>query len=101
MAKVIRTNESKNVTIYRANKLDVNGNPRHIVHFLDFITDEEQEKLDVLQEYELAAAKIKKNGGGWRRYNCKEFGGGFITQGDYCNGRETEAEVLKIRAIRM
>lgn len=97
MAYTIRHNNDNGITIYRAEKCDVNGNPRHIVHFLDFLTDEERDTLDVLQGHARAHEKIKKYGYGWRKYSCREFGGGFITQGDYCGGRETEAEVLNIR----
>ena len=94
MAKVIYSDEE--VTIYRAEKYDINGNPRHIVHFMDFLTEEEN-KGDILQRYEYTAQKIKRCGGGWRRYNCREFGGGFITQGDYNNGKTTAKYVKEIK----
>ena len=97
MARAIFRDEQNNIVVYRADKLDVNDNSRHIVHFLDFLTEEEQKENDVLQGYALAHKKIKKYGYGWRKYTCREFGGGFITQGDYAEGKGTASEVLNIR----
>lgn len=72
--------EYKGITFYRATKLDINGNPRIIVHFLDFLKPEES-RLNHLEKYELARKRAKKCG--FRVYNAKDFGGGFIIQGDY------------------
>lgn len=98
MAHQIYYNEHENVTIYNSDRPDNCGNPRNIVHFADFLTDEEYDALNVLSAYELVAKKIKKFARlTWRRYNCREFGGGFICQGDYCDGHKTAEDVLRIR----
>lgn len=97
MAHKIFTSEA--VTVYRLNRNDVNGNPRCCVHFLDFLTEEEK-KLPVLEAYELAIKKARKHGArSWRRYSCREFGGGLTCQYDYCNGHEIAADVRHIQSI--
>ena len=66
-----------NVSFYRTNN-DVNGNPRYIVHFLDFMTDGEAYRMDIESGYKLA--KSRANGIGFRVYRGKDFGGGFVGQ---------------------
>lgn len=61
-------------------KNDASGNPRLIVHFLAFINfDEKDEKLTIMQEYEIAKKKAKA--AGFRVYRGKDYGGGFVAQG--------------------
>lgn len=60
---------------------DVNGNPRYVCHFLNFITAKDEVGLkDDLKKisylYEIAIAKAKKAGG--KKYHNKSFGGGLV-----------------------
>jgi len=71
---------------------DVNGNPRYVCHFLNFITDKDiaEIKEDFAAslsinpfkltqfEYEVAVSKAKKLGG--KKYHCKAYGGGIVFQ---------------------
>ena len=57
---------------------DINGNPRYVVHFLNFITDQESQGLTLDQKYNLAVKKAKKIGG--KIYRGKSFGGGIVFQ---------------------
>lgn len=71
---------------------DVNGNPRYVVHFLNFITDKDEKQVRQdfaaslarnpfrLTEflYDLALERGRKIGG--RKYNYKSFGGGIVFQ---------------------
>ncbi len=83
------------VDVYRADKCDVNGNPRCIVHFSDFLTEKENRETGVLEGYEIAHKRAKKIG--FRKYTAREFGGGFICQYDYCGGREIAERVASVR----
>lgn len=81
---------------------DINGNPRHVIHFLAFITSEESKKVyeDIEKGvygryvigssilYELALKKARKLGGG--KFHNKQFGGGIVFS---CYDRQ---EVLQI-----
>ena len=71
---------------------DINGNPRYVCHFLNLITDKDEEQIKedfklTLQQnpfkktsllYNLAVSKAKKIGG--KKYRGKEFGGGIVFQ---------------------
>ena len=65
---------------------DVNGNPRYVVHYLDLLTNKEQEELWqssargewVDASYKAALAKARKIGG--KVYRAKWFGGGIVFQ---------------------
>ena len=59
-------------------KNDVYGNPRVIVHFIDLLTDKENEELSVEEGYNLAHKRALKLGG--KIYRGKDFGGGFVFQ---------------------
>ncbi len=73
-------------------KRDINGNPRYVLHFLELITDKDEEQIKedfrlTLQQnplkktgllYNLAVDKAKKIGG--KRYRGKDFGGGIVFQ---------------------
>lgn len=61
---------------------DVNGNPRYVIHFLEILSQEEQNKFmglsAVSNMYNLALAKAKAIGG--RKHSTKAFGGGIVFQ---------------------
>lgn len=59
-------------------KNDSNGNPRVIVHFLEFITPAEQESRTISEMYNFAAKKANKIG--FTKYRGKDYGGGLIVQ---------------------
>jgi len=68
---------------------DVNGNPRYVCHFLNFINDNDDKaakqqanykkgiySIDLL--YKIALKKAKSLGG--KKYNNKKYGGGIVFQ---------------------
>ena len=63
---------------------DVNGNPRFVCHFLNFVSDGDRRvaetmglgRVDYL--YSMALARARKLGG--RRYHTKSYGGGIVFQ---------------------
>lgn len=55
---------------------DINGNPRYVVHFLNFLSDEELEKLSPLDKYDAALRKSRAVGG--KKYRARWFGGGIV-----------------------
>lgn len=55
---------------------DINGNPRYVFHFLNFITEQESQGLTFDQKYKLAVKKAQKLGG--KIYRGKSFGGGIV-----------------------
>ena len=67
---------------------DVNGNPRYVYHFLNFITDIENgyhdgEKyipgtLGFSDSYNVAVKRANKIGG--RKFHNKQYGGGIVFQ---------------------
>lgn len=69
---------------------DSNGNPRWVVHFLDLLTKDEQDKIykeateredltfSTELMYEKALTKARKVGG--KRYRAKWYGGGIVFQ---------------------
>lgn len=65
---------------------DINGNPRYVFHFLDFLTDQEQEEIRsnarpfkaISDMYDFAVQKAKQIGG--KKYRGKDFGGGIVLQ---------------------
>jgi len=70
---------------------DVNGNPRYVCHFLNFITDKDTfTSLD--SRYALALARAKNLGG--RKYHNKQYGGGIIFQS--YNTQALEQEIFKL-----
>lgn len=64
------------ITFYPANS-DFCGNPRAIVHFLEFLKDSERD-LSIDEQYETAKERAHKLG--FKVYRGKDFGGGFIRQ---------------------
>ena len=65
--------------LYRA-KNDINGNPRHVLHFLDYLSligeYPENRNNDILALCEYAISHSKKHGG--KKYRNKDFGGGIV-----------------------
>lgn len=58
---------------------DVNGNPRRVIHFLAFITDNDREgSFFTSKLYEVALKKARKLGG--RKFHNKQYGGGIVFQ---------------------
>lgn len=60
---------------------DVNGNPRYVIHFLNFITPEDELIINnkpyrVSALYNRAIDKARKIGG--RMYRAKSYGGGIV-----------------------
>lgn len=49
---------------------DVNGNPRYVCHFLNFMLPGEK------ADYNLALSRARKLGG--KKYHTKAFGGGIV-----------------------
>jgi hypothetical protein len=57
---------------------DVFGNPRYVVHFIDFLNNEEKSFLPFSKKYEYALKKAKLLGG--KKYDNKQYGGGVVFQ---------------------
>lgn len=65
---------------------DTNGNPRYVCHFLDLLSDKEQDEIranskpfqSVSDMYAEAVFKAKKIGG--KKYHTKNYGGGIVFQ---------------------
>ena len=79
-------------------KNDINGNPRFVCHFLEFINDKDHEQagsgLDSVQKlYELALVNAYKLGG--RKFHNKQYGGGIVFQS--YNTRELSDMIEKVR----
>ena len=60
---------------------DSNGNPRYVVHFLDFLTEDEKQSYSI-KTYQrlinLALERSRKVGG--KKYRAKWYGGGIVIQ---------------------
>lgn len=72
---------------------DVNGNPRYVVHFLEFLNDEENEFLDFSKKYDYALKKAKKIGG--KKFHNKQYGGGIVFQS--YNTNELKEDIMDIQ----
>lgn len=70
---------------------DTNGNPRYVVHFLDFLKDEDKE-LNFEESYNLAYKRAKEIGG--KKYKGKDFGGGFVFQS--YNNQDLEKRIISL-----
>lgn len=81
--KTIPSIHGGNIRFYSANRGDCNGHRRIIVHFLDFLKSEEMIHTSFEENYDTAKRRAKK--AGFREFNTKEFGGGFICQYDFCH----------------
>lgn len=64
---------------YKRVNNDINGNPRYVFHFLNFLTDKEMENTKgISTKYEMAVNKSRLIGG--KKYRGKDFGGGIVIQ---------------------
>lgn len=60
-------------------KNDVNGNPRYVCHFLDFIDSCGIDSgIPLNQKYNLALDRSRKFGG--KKFHNKQYGGGIVFQ---------------------
>ncbi len=93
-------NTSNGISIYRSNRNDINGNGRMIVHFLDFLTDEERRSDFGIDElYRIAANRAKSiSTRTFKKYTCKEFGGGLICQTDFRDGESIAEDIATAKA---
>jgi len=61
---------------------DLNGNPRYVVHFLQLLSESENNYkrtgLNINNAYELAIKKARTIGG--KKYHNKSYGGGIVFQ---------------------
>jgi len=61
-------------------KNDVNGNPRHIIHFTDCeppeLTDQYRADYTILQRYSMAVQSARPWGG--KAYRGRAYGGGIV-----------------------
>jgi hypothetical protein len=59
---------------------DINGNPRYVIHFLNFITPEEYKNDNewgfLTSLYKLACKRANKWGG--RKFSNRQYGGGIV-----------------------
>jgi hypothetical protein len=68
----------KETDFTRAKNLDVNGNPRYILHFLSMTKPGDAPDGDISGKYAAALVRARKFGG--RKYHNKSYGGGIIFQ---------------------
>ena len=59
---------------------DIFGNPRYVVHFLAFNTDEEMKNDNLSQSQLYAIAKKRANYLGFSVYRANWYGSGFVGQ---------------------
>ncbi len=70
-------------------KSDIYGNPRYVVHYLNFIVESDCCRLSC---YDLAFERAKTLG--FKKYTGKDYGGGFVIQS--CNIQEDEKRINKL-----
>ena len=94
-------NTFKGINLYKSDRNDSAGNGRIIVHFLDFLTEEEtRSDFRVEQLYRIAVNRAKSiKTRTFKEYTCKEFGGGLICQTDYQNGKNIAEDIATAKAI--
>ena len=80
---------------------DVNGNPRYVFHFLDFVNDDDKQEakrisngFHIINLKDIAVEKSREIGG--KVYRGKDFGGGIVLQS--YNIAETIREIQKIQS---
>lgn len=56
---------------------DINGNPRYVCHFLNFIGEKDQ-NLPQSEKYPLALRRSRELGG--KKFHNKQYGGGIVFQ---------------------
>lgn len=89
---IVRAN-GESIRFYSADRPDINGNRRIIVHFLDFLNLEDTTPQSTFEDtFNLATRRAKR--AGFRRFKSKEFGGGFICQYDFCLCRDIAERII-------
>lgn len=92
--------ETTKIEFTRINN-DVNGNPRYVCHFLNFINDKDDEQIKIIASantdkvsvsYKLALIRAKTIGG--KKYHNKSYGGGIVFQS--YNLLDTEKSILAL-----
>jgi hypothetical protein len=79
---------------------DINGNPRYVCHFLNFITDnDDYDKTGIYigidNKYKLALQRAKKIGG--KKYHNKRYDGGILIQS--YNIQEDERHIIELMKV--
>ena len=100
----MNTQITKQIDFTRINN-DINGNPRYVCHFLNFVNDADRAKADYLEAlsrqskfsisflYDIALNKARKIGG--RKFHNKQYGGGIVFQSYSTNELEAQISDLK------
>lgn len=57
---------------------DINGNPRGVVHYTNFLTDKECDKYDGIQGFNIAHKRAKELG--FSKYRGNKYGGMLVAQ---------------------
>ena len=70
---------------------DANGNPRHVLHFLNLEIEKDYNKT-LTERYNEALAIAKKAGG--RKFHNKQYGGGIVFQSYNLNNLSDELNNL-------
>lgn len=73
---------------------DINGNPRYVVHFLAFTTEEEMRNDNLSQNQLYAIAKKRANDLGFSVYRANWYGGGFVGNEPVLVRQETDNKLL-------
>lgn len=92
-SKAVRIDEIKDRIQFTRINNDTNGNPRYVVHFLNLLSDEEQNNLSLSQRYAVALAKSRTIGG--KKFHNKQYGGGIVFQS--YNTTDLEISILKLK----
>ena len=72
-------------------KSDVNGNPRYVCHFLEFIdTCGVDAGMSIPDKYNIALSRSRKFGG--KKFHNKQYGGGIVFQEYDIDGLSKEIE---------
>jgi len=86
------TTEGQQIEFTRINN-DTNGNPRYVCHFLNLLTDNEQETIQGIDAKYIAALKRAKQIGG-RKFHNKQYGGGIVFQS--YNLTDTKRQIISL-----
>lgn len=78
---------------------DVNGNPRYVIHFLEFLNDEERINIPFTKKYEYAVKKAKLIGG--KKYDNKNYGGGIVFQSYNIADTWSKIQELKNKQVKI
>jgi hypothetical protein len=85
-------------TLHRL-KNDVNGNPRHVVHFTELepptMRESLRNSLGISELYDRIVALARKVGG--RRFHNKQYGGGVVFQAYACEMPECVSRIQSMQ----